>query len=163
MLSGRLVHLIESNWNSITASALNQIRNDPRNPHLAGLPAAELREWAQVILQHLGDWLIEGKPEELASRYEALGETRFEEGVPLAEAVRALATLKAKIFDYVRQRDMSRSTTEVYAEMELHIRLGRFFDFLICHLVAGYERAMHRSASVNIALLKPESRQGAGG
>lgn len=161
MLSGRLVHLIESNWDSITAGALNQIRSDPRMTHIGGLPAAELREWAQDILQHLGDWLLEGKTEELGGRYEALGETRFEQAVPLTETVRALAILKARVFDFVQQRDMGQSTTEVYAEMELHVRLGRFFDFLICHLVAGYERAMHRSADLDIALLRPAPRHGA--
>jgi hypothetical protein len=158
MLSGRLVRLIESNWDAITTAALNQIRSEPRMTHISALPDAELHEWAEHIQQHLSDWLLEGKTRELASHYEALGETRYEEAVPLAETVRALATLKATIFDFVRQRDMGPSTTEVYAEMELHIRLGRYFDFLVCHLVAGYERAMRRAAELNIALEGPASR-----
>lgn len=163
MLAGRLIDLIESNRDSITAMALRQIRNEPDLAHFAGLPAIELREWVQEILDHLGNWLTRSNVDELGDGYEALGATRFEEGVPLAEAVRALFILKAKIFDFIEQQAVDGTSSEIYAEWDLHVRLERFFDFLAGHLVAGYEKALRHAANLEADLRRAPKRRRAMG
>ena len=127
--------------------------------HIAGLPLAELRGWAQEILEHLGNWLTRSSVDELGDRYESLGALRFDEGVPLAEAVRALHILKAKVFDFIEQQAVDGSSSELYAEWDLHVRLGRFFDFLTCHLVAGYERALRHSADLEADMHRTPKRR----
>src|SRR5262245_56797328 len=103
MLSARLVRLIESHWAQITGRALAQIRNSPEMSHLHQLPETELREWGQHILENLGDGLATGKETELSRRYEQVGRMRFEESIPLHQAVRALCILKEKALEFVEE------------------------------------------------------------
>jgi hypothetical protein len=157
MLSGKLIHLIESRWDSITAVALQQIRTERVLTHIAALPDIELREWAEGILHNLGRWMSQDNREEVGLQYEALGRLRFEEGVPLVEAVQALCTLKAKVFDFIHSQGSARNTTEIYAEEEFEILVGRFFDYLIVSLVRGYETELRHAANIEAAI-RPAAR-----
>ena len=146
MLSGKLIHQIESHWDLIFPRALEEIRNDPKLPHVNRLPDLELRERAQDILEHLGHWLAAGNEDEGARRYEMLGRERFEEGVPLHETVFVFCLVKEKVIAFIQEQGTARTSVELYAEEELEHRLGRFFDVLIYHLVRGYETAWRRAA-----------------
>jgi hypothetical protein len=148
MLSGKLIHLIEAHSDQITSRVIHQIRHDPQLKHIPGLPDAELRETGAHILENLGHWLASPKEEELANRYEQLGRVRFEEDVPLHEAVRCLCILKEKMLDFIQDQEVSKTPLQLYAEEELDRRIGRFFDVLLVHLVHGYERALRRAAHV---------------
>ncbi len=147
MLSGKLVHLIETNSDQILTRLIHQIHHDAGFRHIGKLPDAELREWGQHILENLGDWLAAGKEEELRNRYEKVGRTRFEESVPLHEAVHGLLILKNKMIDFVQEQAMAKTTVQLYAEEELEHRVDRFFDILVCSLVRGYENALRRAVA----------------
>ena len=146
MLSGKLIHLIEAHQEQITASIILGIHNHPELAYLRKLPDAELRERGRVILENLGHWLGAGNEEEIARRYETLGKSRFEESIPLHESVRALCITKDKMIDFVREQGLSKTSVELYAEEELELRVGRFFDALVIHMVRGYESAWRRTA-----------------
>jgi len=142
MLSGRLVHLIESNWEDITSSVIQRIRREPQMAHYRDRVESELREWGQILLQNLGHWLTSGREEEIGHRYEQLGRQRFEAGVPLHESVRVLCLVRERILDFVEEHVLNKSILELYEEEELDRRLGRFFDLLTIHMVKGYEKAI---------------------
>jgi hypothetical protein len=144
MLSGKLIQLIEAHQEQITAAIVHEIRQHVDLSHMRKLPDVELRERGQQILEQLGNWLAGAEPE-ITQRYEAVGRSRFEEGIPLHEPVRALCITKNKIIDFMTQQGPATSV-ELYAEEELERRLGRFFDELIIHLVRGYETAWRRAA-----------------
>lgn len=146
MLSGKLIQLIESHWDQISTRVLEQIRQDPELRHIRGLPDAEIREWTQNLLRNLGHWLTSAADRDIAAHYEALGRLRFEESIPLAECVRGLSFLRSATEDFVQGQGLSRTSLDLYAEEELEIRIGRFFDMLLFHLVLGYERAMMKAA-----------------
>ncbi len=141
MLSGRLIHLIESHFDEIAARVLADIRRDPDLKHLNRLPDAELREWGHNILKNLGHWLAAGHDREVAAHYEHLGQVRYEQDVPLHESVRALAILKEKMIAFVEDQVMTRSAVELYAEEELEHGVDRFFDNAIYYLIRGYQQA----------------------
>src|SRR5690242_2136532 len=101
MLSGKLVHLIESHWDQIMASAIDQVRREADTVHIRKRFENDAPEWAHILLQNLGHWLMAGNDTELARKYEELGKVRFEEDVPLHESVRALCILREKMLDYV--------------------------------------------------------------
>jgi hypothetical protein len=149
MLSGRLVHLIEANSASIIQQVISQIRRDPELTHVSKLPDAELREYGEHLLDRLGDWLEHGTEHEIGDYYEDTGRLRFEEGVPLYEAVQGLFLVKNKMIDFVLNQAAARTYMQLYAEEELEHRVDRFFDILVCHLVKGYENALRRSARVS--------------
>jgi hypothetical protein len=148
MLSGKLVHLIESHWDQIASRVIDQVRREPKMPHIRGLAESQLREIEQVLLENLGHWLAAGNEEELAQKYEKFGKLRCEQGIPLHEAVRGLCIIREKMLDFVEEHIVSKNTLELYAEEELERRLGRFFDILTIHLVQGYEAAMRREAMI---------------
>jgi hypothetical protein len=145
MLSGKLVHMIESHWDPIMNRVIEQVRHEPQMSHIKALVESELRDWGQTLLQNLGHWLDVGSEEDLSRRYEQLGRLRFEEDVPLHESVHALCIIREKVVDFVEEHIFSKNILELYAEEELERRLGRFFDLLTVHMVRGYEQALHKA------------------
>jgi len=141
MLSGRLVHLIEANSASIVKRVITQIRRDPELAHLSQLPERELQEWGEHMLEKFGDSLGTRTNEELTGYCQSTGQLRFEQGVPLHEAVRALFLLKNKMIDFVLDQAATKTFLRVYEEEELEHRVDRFFDNLVCHMIRGYEDA----------------------
>lgn len=145
MLSGKLIHLIEAHQEQITNNVLRGIHNHPDLVHLRKFPDAELRDRGRLILENLGHWLAAGNEEEITRRYETLGKDRFEESIPLHESLRALCITKDKMIDFVRGQGLSRNSVDLFAEEELELRVGRFFDALIIHMARGYETAWRRA------------------
>jgi hypothetical protein len=148
MISGKLVHLIESHWDEIMSRVVEQVRRQPMT-HVRLIVEPEMREYGQALLQNLGHWLAAGNDEELAHQYEQLGKVRCHEDVPLHESVRGLCIVREKILDFVEEQILTKNTLELYAEEELERRLGRFFDLLIIHLVKGYERALRTAVAAH--------------
>jgi hypothetical protein len=146
MLSGKLIRLIESHWEQISNSILQQVRHDPRLTHVRSLPEPELRALREDLLRNLSHWLISSREEEIQPRFEALGRRRFEEGIPLHEAVYGLLIVKKRMIEFVRNQGLGATVVEVYAEEELEHRVDCFFDDLIYYLVRGYESALRQAA-----------------
>ncbi len=149
MLSAKLIHLIESHGDEITGRVLRHIRQDSEMTHIRSLPEAELREWGQSILHNLGHWLSAGNERELAVHYDRLGRLRYDEDVPLHEAVRGLSILKNKMADFVQEQCLAKTALDAFAEEELERRVDRFFDLLVFHLVRGYEAAMRETTRLS--------------
>ena len=148
MLSGKLVHMIESHWDPIMTRVIEQVRREPQMSHTRALVESELRDWGQTLLQNLGHWLDVGNEEDLARKYESLGRLRCEEEVPLHESVHALCITREKVLDFVEEHIFAKNVLELYAEEELERRLGRFFDLLTVHLVKGYEQVLRHEGAV---------------
>ena len=139
MLSGRLIYLIESHAEQISNQIIQKIRRDPKLTHLAGLPEVELRERGREILTNLGQWLEFANKEKIEREYESIGRERYEESVPLHEAIRGLCLIKDTMFDFIHEEATEFNCMELYVEEELERRVGRFFDLLVIHLAYGYE------------------------
>ena len=54
MLSARLVHLIESNWQEIATRLSRAVKSHPEMQSLARKSDADIRDWCQEILENLG-------------------------------------------------------------------------------------------------------------
>jgi hypothetical protein len=139
MLSLRLLQMVEGNAEELSRAVIEQVRTDRQTPSMAKLADSELRDQYRQILKRLGQWLIEGHNAETTVRYENLGQLRWEEGIPLHEAVYALQLLKIRTLDHLRGQGFPQSVVEVYGEEELEFAIGQFFDSAVYHLVKGYE------------------------
>jgi hypothetical protein len=148
MLASKLVHLIEDHWETIASTTITELRQDRAFAHIAKLPDSELLEWGEGILHNLSRWILESREGEVAERYERLGELRFQQAVPLHEAVRGLHVLKDIMVEFVRDQGLGHTAMEIYVEEELEHRLGKFFDYLVYHLVHGYEAALRKAAHI---------------
>jgi hypothetical protein len=142
MLSIKLVELIESNWQEIAERVIRAVKKHPDLPNLAALPDLELREWCQEILQHMGYLLSAKREGEIQRRFQVLGKLRFEEKIPLHEAVLRVHLLKDKVIGFIHEQGFAMSTMQLYAEEELDQRLNHLFDSCVYHLVRGYEDAL---------------------
>jgi hypothetical protein len=148
MISTRLVQLIEANWEEIARRLMRSIRENPETQNVAARPEAETKEWCREILENLGYLLLVRKDQETYRRFQVLGGMRFEENVPLHEAVLRMHILKNKILGFVHEEALSMTVIQVYAQEELEQRIGQFFDALVYHVVRGYEHASRRTARV---------------
>lgn len=146
MLSGKLVQTIENHWQDIAARLVYKIRRHPELPELAKQPEAEIRDWCEAILSNLSGWLVSGREEEARRQYEASGRARFNEEIPLHEAVLRLQMLKDAVIDFVHEEWIPVNSVQLYAEEELERRVSRFFDELVYYVVYGYEKARNLSA-----------------
>ncbi|HWC97682.1 MAG TPA: hypothetical protein VG456_13050 [Candidatus Sulfopaludibacter sp.] len=113
---------------------------------LAERPDADLREWCQEILQNLGEMLSVTKRDDVRRRFQVLGKTRFEENIPLHEAVLRFHLLKNKIVEYIHEQGFPMNAMQLYAEEELGQRIGYFFDASVYQVVRGYEHALRRAS-----------------
>ena len=142
MLSTKLVHRIEDQWEQVSGRFFRLLRGSQELPHIAAIPESELNETCRRILRNLGDWLVSGSDSEIAWHYEKIGADRHRQGVPLSEAIRALQFMKNSTISFIQDEIHAENTVQLYAEEELENRLGRFFDLLIFHLARGHEAAV---------------------
>jgi hypothetical protein len=142
MLSTKLVRLIESNWEEIATRLTAAVRKHPDLAHLAGLSDLELRGWCQEILEHLNYLLSVRREEEVWEHFEEAGMLRYEQGVPLHEAVLRVHLLKNKLIGFIHEQGFSMNAAQLYAEEELEHRINVFLDACVYHIVRGYEAAI---------------------
>ena len=140
MLSGRLIHLIEIHHRQIADRIVHNIERQSDLTHLRRLPEAELREACEPILEHLGTW-VAGGDEKLEGDQEELGRRRFDQSVPLHEAVGGLCLVKRHIIEFIEEQGIPQDTLGLYAEEQLELGLCQSFDRMIIHFVRGYEVA----------------------
>jgi hypothetical protein len=145
MLSGKLIHLIEVHHQDIADRFIREIWRHPELVHLRRLPESELRERGKALLENLGGWLAARNNEDLMKQQEAVGKRRFEQSVPLHEAVRALCIIKDNMVDFIEEQGIPKDSLGLYAEEEMEHRIGRFFDDLIIRTICGYEAAWHKA------------------
>jgi len=145
-LSARFIRLIEDHRDQIGASAIRAIRQGPELSHMGSLPESELREWASGILTCVDCCPIAAAREDLSGRFQKVGRQRFEQAIPLHEAIRSLQILKGKIVNFVRNEGLARNSLDLYAEQELEHELGLLFDRLLYCVALGYEEALHAAA-----------------
>jgi hypothetical protein len=140
MLLPKLIETLSGHWQEIAEQAIWRIRQDKDIVELNRYPETGLKERARAILQHLGT-VLTSKEGEIAERYEHLGRSRFEEGVPLHEVVRALQIIKSTMIEYGR-RQIPAGPLDIYAAEELELASDRIFDLMIFYVIRGYERAL---------------------
>jgi len=143
VLSAKLIRLVSTHREEITARVIRRIRRESRLLELGNLPEGELRARALNIFANLDTWLT-AKKSDLAQTYEDLGRLRCEQGVPLHETVHGMQIIRETMIQFVQDQRMTGNTLEIYAEEELDHAADRIFDLMIFHLVRGYENAMWR-------------------
>ena len=156
MLSGRLVHLIESHWEEIISGVIAQIRREAELAHYRAAIESDLREKGRILLENLGHWLTSGKGDEIAQHWEQLGRLRLKDGMPVSESVHVLCIVRERVLDFAEEHVYSKTTLELYEQEELDRRLMRFFDLLTIHMVKGYERALRHESLARAGAASPQ-------
>ena len=145
LLSGKLIQLIQDHADSIARTLTERVRSHPDLHVLAKRPSNELTRWCSDQVTNLNSSLMAGR-NELKQRYRAFGSARFEESIPLHEAVLRLLLLKDSIIEFVHEQGLPMTALDLYTQEELEHRIGRFFDIAVYSVVCGYEEALQKAA-----------------
>jgi hypothetical protein len=145
LLSERLIRLIQNHSEALSAALVAKIRAHPDLTTLSKLTTPQLQDWCSHQIEYLNSSLLE-PGEEIKARFKALGRARFEESIPMHEAVLRIFLLKDAIIEFVHEQGFPLSALDLYAQEEVEQRISRFFDAGVYHVVCGYEEAMHEPA-----------------
>jgi hypothetical protein len=137
MLVGRLVGLIEDHADALTDRLVRKIREDPRTAAYELFDDDELADRGSRVYSHLGRWLGHTSETPVEEEYFRLGQTRRDEGVPLAEVVMALLITRRNLWQFVDSLGAD-TILELRQQLDLELLVVRFIDRAIYHTVRGY-------------------------
>lgn len=145
MLSTTIIGRIESKWERIVASVIDETHRDRRLASYQALSTTELRRRAEDLVRNLGQWLSAENHGEIALWFEDLGRRRHAEGFSLSEVVRKIQLLEEKLVAAARDENDARNALDIYGELEILRALNRFFWLANYHVVFGYESAVEQA------------------
>jgi hypothetical protein len=137
----RLVRLIETHSEELATRLVGKVRVSPYTPSYRNVPADELKQRVFEIYQHLGEWLLGKREEDIGRRYREIGMRRFQQQVPLSELIWVLVLTKETMWEYVKDMILENSE-QVAGELEVLELIGQFFDRAIHSTVEGYQQAL---------------------
>jgi hypothetical protein len=147
MLALRLVRLIETHSEKLSAKILGIFLKSEQCSDLRKVPPEELHARTHELLEHVSDWLTTKTEKDIEQQYTDLGRRRAAQGVALSHFIWALGATREKIHDFAREEALMDSTVELVGILELMTRLDRFFDHAMYHACRGYEAAMRREVA----------------
>lgn len=139
-LSGRLIRIVESDAEALTAGAVKKLQESPRTTSYHELAYRDLYDRAYAVYHDLGQWLWEKSNPAAETWYNDLGEKRCEEGIPLDQVLWALILTKDHLISHLDACGFADSAVELYQQQEFDRIIGHFFDRAICFAAEGYER-----------------------
>jgi hypothetical protein len=155
MQIAKLLKKIDEHRESIAQAAIEHIRNDPRLPRINELTDFRLSAWGKDIPGRFTIWTEAPGDTTLAEQFYDFGRNRFREDLPLAELVRACHIWREATVSYLRSQGFELTPLDIYLEEEAEHDLIGFFDFVLYHLVRGYEDARHEANTVREIHAKP--------
>ncbi|HNY42158.1 MAG TPA: hypothetical protein PKJ41_17270 [Bryobacteraceae bacterium] len=148
MVSPKLIQLLETHWEAVSARFFRLLNNEPGLVHLKKLPESELSHICRRLVSNIGQYLMSKPGVGVSIEFERVGRERFQEGVVLSEAIRGVQLLKEAAISYLRDQELFDTSVDIYAEEELEHQIGIFFDLLVVNLACGYEKEQARAATV---------------
>jgi hypothetical protein len=145
MLAYRLVRLIENHSERLSESLLVRLKSCDKCAAFQKVPADEFRQRVYEIYQHLGEWLLGKKEDDIARRYQQIGERRAAQGVPLSQLIYAIVLVREHLWEYLKREAAVEKPVEVFGELEMLQLLEQFFDKASYYAAIGYENAARTS------------------
>jgi hypothetical protein len=143
MLAYKLVRLIETNSDTLSASLLAKVQSSELTRSYRNVPADELKDRVFDIYRHLGEWLLgKGSGFDIEQRYEEIGTRRVHQGVPISELIWVIILTKENLWEFLQRESLPERPIEAFGELEMLKLLDQFFDRAIYYASVGYERAV---------------------
>jgi len=145
LLAYRLVRLIETHADRLAKSLLAKLEKSGKCPDFTKVPAQEFEQRVYEIYDHLGEWLLGKKEDDVARRYTEIGMRRQKQGVPLSQLMEAIMLTREHLWDYLKHEADLDKPVEVFGELEMMELLEQFFDKALYFAAVGYEKAAHET------------------
>jgi hypothetical protein len=143
MMLYRLVHLIESHSQALSACLLDRVQSSEAAPDYKNVPPDDLKERVYEVYRHLGDWLLTKDELDLERRYLRIGADRAKQKVPFSQVAWVIVLTKDNLWEFLRKEATEDRPVEVYGELEMLQLLDHFFDRAIYYAALGYELQEH--------------------
>lgn len=140
MLATYLLRILERHSDTLAAALVRDLTTNERTPSYRRLSPEALRERTQAVYRHVVDWLSDGTETQIATTFEALGQQRFDEQIPIEELVYAIILTKRYVRDSVSRLNEIESAIELHYVIDLHGMIDLFFDRALHATVTGYEQ-----------------------
>lgn len=141
LLAYRLVRLIETHAERLAKSLLAKLRANDKCPDFTKVPAQEFEQRVYEVYDHLGEWLLGKKEEDIARRYTEIGMRRQKQGVPLSQLMEAIMLTREHLWEYLKHEADIEKPVEVFGELEMMELLEQFFDKAMYYAALGYEKS----------------------
>jgi hypothetical protein len=139
----RLVHLIESHSQALSACLLDRVQSSEATPDYKNVPPDDLKERVYEVYRHLGDWLLTKDELDLERRYLRIGADRAKQKVPFSQVAWVIVLTKDNLWEFLKKEATEDRPVEVYGELEMLQLLDHFFDRAIYYAALGYELQEH--------------------
>jgi hypothetical protein len=143
MMLYRLVHLIESHSQALSACLLDRVQSSEATPDYKNVPPDDLKERVYEVYRHLGDWLLTKDELDLERRYLRIGADRAKQKVPFSQVAWVIVLTKDNLWEFLKKEATEDRPVEVYGELEMLQLLDHFFDRAIYYAAMGYELQEH--------------------
>ena len=145
LLAYRLVRLIETHADRLAKGLLVKLQASGKSPDFTKVSAQEFEQRVYEIYDHLGEWLLGKKEEDVARRYTEIGRRRRMQGVPLSQLMEAIMLTREHLWEYLKREADIEKPVEVFGELEMMELLEQFFDRAMYYAALGYEQAQTSS------------------
>jgi hypothetical protein len=141
LLAYRLVRLIETHAERLSEGLLVKLQTCDKCSAFQQVPGTEFRQRVYEVYDHLGEWLLGKKEEDIARRYIEIGMRRHAQGVPLSQLMYAIMLTREHLWQYLKHEANIEKPVEVFGELEMMEMLEQFFDHAMYYAAQGYETA----------------------
>ena len=149
LLAYRLVRLIETHADRLAKGLLVKLQNSNKCPDFTKVPSREFEQRVYELYDHLGEWLMGKKEEDVARRYTEIGMRRQMQGVPLSQLMEAIMLTREHLWEYLKHEANIEKPVEVFGELEMMELLEQFFDRAMYYAALGNEKAQATSKSMD--------------
>jgi hypothetical protein len=140
-LATRLVQLIEMHSDRLAETMLMKLQNCDKCAGFKYVPREEFRLRVYEVYEHLGEWLLGKKEEDIARRYTEIGMQREEQGVLLSELMYAIILTREHLWEFLNNETKMDKPAEIAGELEMMGLVDQFFDRAMYYAACGYENA----------------------
>ncbi|MGH9640820.1 MAG: hypothetical protein ACRD3Q_00195 [Terriglobales bacterium] len=141
MLAYKLVRLIETHSESLTATLLHKVQTSELTRSYYKVPPEDLKGYVGDIYRHLGEWLLGKSTFDIERLYETIGARRLHQGLPMSELIWGIVLTKENLWEFLQKESSPEKPAEAFGELEMLQLLDQFFDRAIYYASVGYERA----------------------
>jgi len=144
MLINKLIRFIENNSLELSRKWVKEILSSQFTTAYQRFSREELADRSNEVYQNLGKWLDRDVTSgDIKAVYEALGQKRYKEKIPLNEVILALHYTKKTLWNYIQSSGMiADEAFAIHQAMALSERVYSFYDFAAFYLSRGYHKAV---------------------
>lgn len=137
----RLVHLIETQSEELTANLVREVKGSLWTPDYRKVSDDELYASVYDLYRHLSDWLLVKDEQQVERRCRRTGAERAAQGVPFSQVAWVVVLTKETLLVFLMHVKKS-GPRDPYGQTKLLQLLDRFFNRAICYAASGHEQYM---------------------